>query len=282
MSTPILETRKLTKIFSAEARLFGGRQLANKAVDAVSICIEKGETLGLVGESGCGKSTLAATIMRLYRPSGGKILFDGHDISDIDERSLKPFRKRMQMVFQDPITSLDPKLTVEQIVTEPLEIHAVGDRIERRELASNALEKVGLSGRDLGRFPSEFSTGQQQRISIARSIILNPELIVCDEPVSSLDVSIQAQILNLLLDLQDDFGIAYLFISHDIAATSFMSTNIAVMYRGQVVESGPTKQITEDPRHPYTQSLLRGAAHAGESWHDLPTLTAAAASADLL
>lgn len=263
MSTPILETFDLSKTFSGRAGLFGGRRPPNEAVRDVSIRIGRGETLGLVGESGCGKSTLAATIMRLYEPTAGKLFFDGHDISHGDERFLKPFRKQMHMIFQDPITSLDPKLTVEQIITEPLDIHREGGRAERADMAAEALEKVGLSARDMRLFPAEFSTGQQQRISIARSIVLKPQLIVCDEPVSSLDVSVQAQILNLLCDLQDEFGTAYLFISHDIAATSFMSTNIAVMHRGMIVETGPARQITEAPSHAYTKSLVGGAANSG-------------------
>lgn len=270
MSIPILETRGLSKSFFGRPSLFGRRKSENKAVNDVSISIDQGETLGLVGESGCGKSTLAATIMRLYEPSAGNLIFDGHDISHIDDRSLKPFRRQMHMIFQDPITSLDPKLTVEQIITEPLDIHKLGERNERRKIAYAALEKVGLSRHDLQRFPSEFSTGQQQRVSIARSIVLKPKLIVCDEPVSSLDVSVQAQILNLLRDLQDDLGIAYLFISHDIAATSFMSTNIAVMRGGRIVENGTARQITEEPSHAYTRSLVDGAAHASEHRHSQP------------
>lgn len=255
MSETLLEVVNLTKTFSARRKLFG-QKTENIAVDRVSFSLESGETLGLVGESGCGKSTLALTIMRLYESNGGRIFFDGKDITKLDEKSLKLIRKQMQMIFQDPFAALDPRLTIEQIITEPLEIQNVGSKKDRRKEAAKWLERVGLSAEDLPRFPSEFSGGQQQRIGIARALILRPKLLICDEAVSALDVSVQAQILNLLRDLQDEFGLAYLFISHNIAVTAFMSRRIGVMYLGKLVEIGASRQITTAPRHPYTQTLI--------------------------
>jgi len=255
MSETLLEVVSLTKTFST-GRKFFVRKTENIAVDRESFSLEAGETLGLVGESGCGKSTLALTIMRLYESNGGQIFFDGKDITNLDEKSLKPIRKQMQMIFQDPFAALDPRLTIEQIITEPLEIHQNGTKKERRNEAAQWLERVGLSAKDLHRFPSEFSGGQQQRIGIARALILRPKLLICDEAVSALDVSVQAQILNLLRDLQDEFGLAYLFISHNIAVTAFMSRRIGVMYLGRLVEIGASRQITNAPRHPYTQTLI--------------------------
>jgi oligopeptide/dipeptide ABC transporter ATP-binding protein len=256
MSETILQTIELTKIFTARRGVFGAEKIETRAVDGVSFHLEAGETLGLVGESGCGKSTLGLTVLKLYEANGGRILFEGKDITNADERQLKPIRRRMQMIFQDPFAALDPRLTVEQIICEPLEIHNIGTKAERTKAACELLEKVGLSGEDLYRVPSEFSGGQQQRIGIARALALNPKLIICDEPVSALDVSVQAQILNLLRDLQDEFNLAYLFISHNIAVTAFMSNRIGVMYLGKLVEIGTSRQITNAPRHPYTQELL--------------------------
>lgn len=256
MPEAILQTIELTKIFTARRGFFGTKKFENIAVNCVSLKIEKGETLGLVGESGCGKSTLGLTILRLYEADGGHILFDGNDITKADEKHLKPIRQQMQMIFQDPFASLDPRLTIEQILSEPLEIHSIGTKIERTKICAELLEKVGLSSEDLQLFPSQFSGGQQQRIVIARALALNPRLIICDEAVSSLDVSVQAQILNLLRDLQDEFGLSYLFISHNIAVTAFMSRRIGVMYMGKLVEIGLSRQITNAPRHPYTKELL--------------------------
>jgi oligopeptide/dipeptide ABC transporter ATP-binding protein len=256
MSEAILQTIELTKTFTTRRGVFGSKKIETVAVDRVSLWLEKGETLGLVGESGCGKSTLALTIMRLYEADGGRILFDGNNITNATEKYLKPIRKQMQMIFQDPFASLDPRLTIEQIISEPLEIHGIGTKAARRKIAAELLEKIGLSSKDLHLFPFEFSGGQQQRISIARALALKPRLIICDEPVSALDVSVQAQILNLLRDLQDEFGLSYLFISHNIVVTAFMSRRIGVMYLGKLVEIGTTRQITDAPRHPYTQILL--------------------------
>ena len=256
MSEAILQTIELTKTFTTRRGIFSSKKIENVAVNRVSFWLEKGKTLGLVGESGCGKSTLGLTIMRLYEADGGRILFNGKDITTADEKYLKPIRKQMQMIFQDPFASLDPRLTIEQIISEPLEIHSIGTKAERTKIAAELLEKVGLSSEDLHLFPSEFSGGQQQRIGIARALALKPKLIICDEPVSSLDVSVQAQILNLLRDLQDEFGLSYLFISHNIAVTAFMSHRIGVMYLGQLVEVGPGREVVGAPRHPYTQALI--------------------------
>jgi len=271
MSEAILQTIELTKIFTARRGVFGTKKIENAAVNRVSFWLEKGETLGLVGESGCGKSTLGLTVMRLYKADGGRILFDGKDITNWDEKYLKPIRKQMQMIFQDPFASLDPRLTIEQIISEPLEIHDIGTKAERTKIAAGLLEKVGLSSEDLHLFPSEFSGGQQQRIGIARALALKPKLIICDEPVSSLDVSVQAQILNLLRDLQDDFGLSYLFISHNIAVTAFMSRRIGVMYLGKLVEIGTSRQITNAPRHPYTQTLLAAIPEPDPSKREIET-----------
>ena len=256
MSDTILQTIEFTKVFTARRGIFGTKKIENVAVNRVSLEIEKGETLGLVGESGCGKSTLGLTIMRLYESDHGSILFDGKDITTADEKRLKPIRKQIQMIFQDPFASLDSHLTIEQILSEPFEIHNICTKTERTEMCADLLEKVGLSSEDLSRFPSQFSGGQQQRIAIARALALQPKLIICDEAVSSLDVSVQAQILNLLRDLQDEFGMSYLFISHNIAATAYMSKRIGVMYLGKLVEIGQTNQITNKPLHPYTKELL--------------------------
>jgi oligopeptide transport system ATP-binding protein len=256
MDETLLETIELTKSFTTRRSSFGGKRVEHVAVDRVSLSVREGETLGLVGESGCGKSTLALTVMRLYEPSGGRILFAGQEITRLSERALKPVRRQMQMVFQDPFASLDPRLTVEQIVGEPLVIHDTGTRAERAAAVEHLLERVGLDAGDMHRYPSEFSGGQQQRIGIARALALHPRLLICDEPVSALDVSVQAQILNLLRDLQDEFKLSYFFISHNIAVTAFMSRRIGVMYLGRVVETGASRQIVNAPRHPYTQALV--------------------------
>ncbi len=235
---------------------FGQQRLRLVAVDRVNLSVHEGETVGIVGESGCGKSTLGLTIMRLYEPTSGQIRINGQDITNLDGDALRKVRREMQMVFQDPFASLDPRLTVEQIVREPLDIHNIGSPAERTEEVRRLLEVVRLPQEAMQRYPSEFSGGQQQRIGIARALALRPKLLICDEPVSSLDVSVQAQILNLLRDLQDEFNLTYIFIAHNIAVTAFMSRRIGVMYLGRLVEIGPSKTIVTEPRHPYTQALL--------------------------
>jgi len=227
-----------------------------RAVDDVSLTIERGETLGLVGESGCGKSTVGRAILRLYEPTEGRIVFDGQDITHLSERELRPLRRRMQMVFQDPFASLNPRHSVGRIVGEPLRVHGISRRREAGKRVRELLEIVGLPGDAGSRYPHEFSGGQRQRIGLARSLALNPDFIVCDEPVSALDVSIQAQIMNLLESLQRDFDLTYLFIAHDLAVVRHISDRIAVMYLGSIVEISPADELYANPLHPYTISLL--------------------------
>jgi oligopeptide/dipeptide ABC transporter ATP-binding protein len=256
MPEPMLQTLDLVKSFRVRRGFFAQRRLRLMAVDRVDLQINEGETLGLVGESGCGKSTLGLTIMQLYEPTSGRVLFDGQDLGDLDDSQLRQARRKMQMIYQDPFAALDPRMSVEQILAEPMIIHKLGTADERRTEAQRLLEIVGLPTDTLERFPNEFSGGQQQRIGIARALTLQPKLLICDEPVSSLDVSVQAQILNLLRDLQDEYRLTYLFISHDIAVTHFMSRRIGVMYLGRLVEIGPSEAIVNEPRHPYTQALI--------------------------
>ena len=251
----LLEVHDLKKYFPIGGGLFRKAALL-KAVDGVSFDVKQGETFGLVGESGCGKSTLAQTIVRLYDPTEGKIIFDGTDISKLRAGKLRPVRKNIQMIFQDPYSSLDPRMTVGGIIEEPLRNFGIGERPTRvREL----LQQVGLNAYFVNRYPHEFSGGQRQRIGIARAIGVNPKLVVCDEPVSALDVSIQAQVLNLLRGLQAEFGLTYLFIAHNLAVVAHISDRIGVMYLGKLVELGSTAAITDDPKHPYTKALLSAA-----------------------
>lgn len=253
---PFVETIGLAKHYALSTGLFSPPKLV-RAVDHVSIQIWPGETLGLVGESGCGKSTFGRALLRLVEPTAGRILIGGKDITRMTQRQLRPIRQRLQVIFQDPYASLDPRMNVEQLISEPLEINRVGTgRPERRDRVRKLLSQVGLPNDVLGRYPHEFSGGQRQRIGIARALALGPEFIVCDEPLSALDVSIQAQIVNLLLDLRDTLNMGYLFISHDLNVVRFVSHRIAVMYLGRIVELGPAEAVATQPKHPYTQLLL--------------------------
>ncbi len=254
--SPLLQIRDLKMHFPVKEGIFMRTGKYNKAVDGVSFDIMPGETLGLVGESGCGKSTLGRCIARLYQPTAGEVIFNGTDISRLGRKPLMPFRRDIQMIFQDPMESLNSRHTVGEILEEPFIVQNIGDKAFRRQRVKELLEVVGLPARSVTRYPFEFSGGQRQRIGIARSIALNPKLIICDEPVSALDVSIQSQILNLLIDLQKEFNLSYLFIAHDLAVVKHISDRIAIMYLGKIVESGDGESIYRTARHPYTQSLI--------------------------
>ena len=254
---PLLELDHLKVYFPIKSGVVLDRHIGDiRAVDDVSLTIKRGETLGLVGESGCGKSTVGRTIVRLYKPTEGRIVFDGKDISRLNEQELRPLRRRMQMVFQDPFASLNPRHSVGRIVGEPLRTHGLANRKESAGRVRELLSTVGLPQDAAGRYPHEFSGGQRQRIGLARALALNPDFIVADEPVSALDVSIQAQIINLFEQLQDEFQLTYLFIAHDLAVVRHISDRIAVMYLGSIVEVSPAAELYESPLHPYTISLL--------------------------
>ena len=254
---PLLEARRLTKTFHSGQSVLGLSAASQvRAVNDVSLAIEAGETLGLVGESGSGKSTLGRILLRLVEPDSGEVYFDGHDVLRAGGAGLRRLRRNMQIIFQDPFGSLDPRMTVEQIVCEPLAIHGSESRKSRRERAAEAMRVVGLDGSALGRYPHEFSGGQRQRIGLARALVLRPRFIVADEPVSALDVSVGSQVVNLLRQLQREFSLTYLFISHSMPIVRYLANRIAVMQRGELVEVGTTEQITAAPQHPYTRTLL--------------------------
>jgi oligopeptide/dipeptide ABC transporter ATP-binding protein len=254
--TALLEVRGLKKHFPIHKGVFSHVSGYVYAVDGVSFHINRGETLGLVGESGCGKSTVGRTLLKLLEPTEGKILLNGDDITDLDTAQMLPYRRQMQMIYQDPYASLNPRMSAGDIVGEPLTIHRIAAPKERRERVAHLFDRVGLRPEAINAFPHEFSGGQRQRIGIARALALNPELIVGDEPVSALDVSIQAQIINLLMDLQDEFKLSYLFVAHDLAVVEHISDRVAVMYLGRIVETTDKTSLFEMPLHPYTEALL--------------------------
>jgi oligopeptide/dipeptide ABC transporter ATP-binding protein len=255
LQTPILEIRNLKTWFPIKRGIMARTAGYVKAVDGISMHLYKGETLGLVGESGCGKTTLGRTLLRLEKPQKGKILFLGKNLLDLKRKKLKKMRKRIQMIFQDPLTSLNPRMNVLDIVTEGLVEYKI-IKNNKEDHAKRLMKEVGLDENSIYRYPHEFSGGQRQRISIARSISLKPDLLICDEPVSALDVSVQAQIINLLLDLRDSYNLSYIFISHDISIVSNIANRIAVMYLGKIVEQGPASDIINNPMHPYTKALI--------------------------
>jgi len=252
---PILEVKNLKRYFDVTKGVFA-KPLSVKAVDDVSFSIQHGQTLGLVGESGCGKTTLGRTVVKIYEPTGGTVHFMGEDVTKLDAGGLRRFRKNMQMIFQDPYASLNPRMTVGEIIREPMDIHGLGTSRDREERVQELLRTVGLKPDHIRRFPHEFSGGQRQRIGIARTLALNPRFIVCDEPISALDVSIQAQIINLLERLRDELKLSYLFIAHDLSMVKHISHRTSVMYLGHIVETAESLALYKTPAHPYSQALL--------------------------
>ena len=256
----LLEVSNLEKHFVQNDgifdRLLGDVEYVH-AVDGVDLTVHDGETVAIVGESGCGKSTLAETVLNLHRPSGGTVQFKGEDIAGLSQQEMRPYRRQMQIIFQDPLASLNPRQTVGQILRAPMEVHDIGaDKADRTERAGDLLEEVGLKSNHLERYPHQFSGGQQQRIGLARALSVEPDLLIADEPVSALDVSVQSQVLNLFGDLQEEYGLSMLFIAHDLSVVRHIADRVAVMYLGQVVETAPVEELFENPRHPYTKALL--------------------------
>ena len=256
-SSSILVVDKLKKYYPVHGGVWGSKIGNVRAVDEVSVSVAKGETLGLVGESGCGKSTFGRTLMRLEAPTGGQVRFEGKDLARASRSDLFRLRREIQMIFQDPYSSLNPRMTIGEIVREPLVVHRIGTKAEQILKVRDLLETVGLTGDMLERYPHEFSGGQRQRIGVARALALDPKLVIADEPVSALDVSVRSQVLNLMVRLQQARGLTYIFISHDLSVVEHVSDTIAIMYLGRIVERGPTERIFEHPAHPYTRALLQ-------------------------
>jgi oligopeptide/dipeptide ABC transporter ATP-binding protein len=269
MSKLILDVQDLQLHFSQRSGIFGRERAVVRAVDNVSFQLHAGETLGLVGESGCGKSSLGKAILNLHRPTAGRVIYQGRDITGLSDRSMRVYRRSLQMIFQDPFESLNSRHTVGTIIEEPLLIHRIGDRESRRQRVTELLDLVGLPSSANSKYPHEFSGGQRQRIGIARAIALNPSVLICDEAVSALDVSVQAQILNLLLEIQRELKLSMLFISHDLGVVRHMSDRIAVMYLGQIVEIGDAQNIYRQAHHPYTQGLLAAIPKLGSLAEDV-------------
>jgi oligopeptide transport system ATP-binding protein len=256
MSGPLIEVRNLKKYFPVKKGVFSKTVGHVRAVDDISFVVAPGETLGLVGESGCGKTTAGRSLLRLIEPTSGEVLYNGANLLAVRPAEMRHHRRDLQIIFQDPYSSLNPRMTVGAIVSEGLTVHAIGTKDERMEKVKETLQRVGLDPGAINRYPHEFSGGQRQRIGLARALILNPKFIVCDEPVSALDVSVQSQVVNLLVELKETFGIAYLFISHDLSVVQYISDRVAVMYLGEIVETAKSADLYQKPLHPYTQALL--------------------------
>jgi len=254
--TPLLEVRNLKKYFPVRTGVFSRVAAHVRAVDDISFALAPGETLGLVGESGCGKTTAGRSLLRLIEPSSGEVLYNGANLLALNPAELRRHRRDLQIIFQDPYSSLNPRMTVGAIVSEGLTVHGIGEKGQRIERVKDTLHQVGLDPGCVNRYPHEFSGGQRQRIGLARALVLNPKFIVCDEPVSALDVSVQSQVVNLLVDLKEKYGIAYLFISHDLSVVQYISDRVAVMYLGEIVETAKSAELYQKPLHPYTKALL--------------------------